>query len=148
MSLCGAFLSIKCNQCRRGDPVVETKPSRASQMHSRAQTQTPRRLCGRTAARHLLSCGGILKLQGEKGKPLLQSVCVCVWASNGSWERSWGCRYPAHRSGLEVGGLYFTHISSFSNYFLATLTIRCYAFIKHNLSSDRHQIMWSKMNEC
>ena len=44
-----------------------------------------------------------------------KSVCVCVcvseWVSSNR-RQGWGCRYTAHRSGLPVGGLYYTHASS------------------------------------
>lgn len=58
----------------------------------------PHTMRGRIAARHLLSCGVILKLQ-EKGKPSLQSVC-----ESEQWQLTTLLRSQVHGTLQRVGG--------------------------------------------
>lgn len=78
-----------------GIPFVKTKASRASQMHSRALTRTPRNVRGRrccSSPSQLWGGGGNLKLQWGKGKPSFQRVHVSERAADNRAEVG-GIRY-------------------------------------------------------
>lgn len=93
----------------------------------------PHAVCGRSAARHILSCGGILKLQGEKESPHLK-VCERAMPVDNRVEvaGTWSLLRPRNV-------LFFTASHTlFFTYTYRYFVLEMHPYIKHDLSSDRH----------